>query len=86
MRGDEKTREYRDRVKAVLEYTSQHGIPKVLCDSMQEHVELYFRSQEHSDERVLASLPSTIRRRTLRCLLASREGGGLWPAASSLAD
>ena len=35
---------------------------------MQEHVELHFRSQEHSDERVLASLPSTIRRKTLRHL------------------
>ena len=37
----------------------------------QEHVELFFHSQEHSDERVLASLPSTIRRRTLRHLYLS---------------
>lgn len=68
VRGDERTREYRDRMKSVQEYTQQHSIPKVVSDLMQEHVELHFRSQEHSDERVLASLPSTIRRRTLRHL------------------
>ena len=35
VRGDERTREYRDRMKAVSEYTDQHGIPKMLRDSMQ---------------------------------------------------
>ncbi|GAX83177.1 hypothetical protein CEUSTIGMA_g10603.t1 [Chlamydomonas eustigma] len=68
VRSDERTREYRERMLAVNEYKLQHNIPKSLFESMTEHVELFFRCQEHSDERVLASLPSTIRRRTLRHL------------------
>ena len=35
VRGDQRTREYRDRMKAVSEYTDQHGIPKMLRDAGQ---------------------------------------------------
>lgn len=68
VRGDERTQEYRARMKSVQEYAIQHSIPKSVSDLMQEHVELDFRNREQSDERVLAFLPSTIRRKTLRHL------------------
>ena len=46
MRGDERTREYRDQMSAVKQYTAMHAIPRHLRDSMREHVELHFQVEK----------------------------------------
>ena len=68
VKSDERTGKYRDQSAHLRQYTQANNIPVELKESMQEHLRLHFDTQEASDEQILSTFPSTIRRRIMQYL------------------
>ncbi|KAI8469642.1 MAG: hypothetical protein J3K34DRAFT_276757 [Monoraphidium minutum] len=64
-RSDEETGRYRSELAVLEQYGATHAIPQDLQSAMRGHLRLHYSAQESSDERVLAVLPSALRRRVL---------------------
>ncbi|GBF99926.1 hypothetical protein Rsub_12619 [Raphidocelis subcapitata] len=64
-RTDAETGQYRSELAVLEAYSSTHAIPRDLQSVMRGHLRLHYSAQEASDERVLASLPTALRRRVL---------------------
>ena len=48
VRGDERTREYREKMAGVQQYSEHHAVPHTLRESMRQHVELHFQVRSAS--------------------------------------
>ncbi|KAL7553072.1 hypothetical protein ACHAWF_016336 [Thalassiosira exigua] len=68
LRGDEKTREYRDTLEVLHQYGHLHELEPPLLDKLKGQLKLEFTNRETADEQVLKNFPSAIRRKVLRRL------------------
>ena len=48
VRGDERTREYREKMAGVQQYSEHHAVPHTLRESMRQHMELHFQVRSAS--------------------------------------
>lgn len=70
VKGDEKSRIFRDRMEALKQFSEVNALPEQLTSAMREHIELQFLRDQVSDDQVLADYPTTLRRKALRHLYA----------------
>lgn len=68
LKGDEKTREYRDTLETLNDYGTMHQFDPVLLNKLKEQLKLEFNNREIADESVLKNFPSALRRKILRRL------------------
>lgn len=68
VKGDEKTGQYRDSLDSLQKYGRMNGIDDQFMMMLKSQLKLGFQNQEISDEQVLKSFPSPIRRKILRKL------------------
>ncbi|PNH09149.1 Potassium channel KAT1, partial [Tetrabaena socialis] len=68
VKGDERSKQFRDRVNYLNDFSKNHELPSRLQTAMQEHLEVTFHSEQLDDEHVLGIYPTTIRRKVLRHL------------------
>eukprot|EP00882_Tetradesmus_deserticola_P002691 GHRQ01002862.1.p1 GENE.GHRQ01002862.1~~GHRQ01002862.1.p1 ORF type:complete len:924 (+),score=556.38 GHRQ01002862.1:315-3086(+) len=71
-RGDESSARYRHRMHALERYGSDKGLPQDMRELIEEHLRLHLTTSQEADEQMLASLPTTLRRRVLRHLYGSQ--------------
>ncbi|KAK9840789.1 hypothetical protein WJX81_004819 [Elliptochloris bilobata] len=72
VKHDQKLGTYRERIDNCRQYSAINDVPPDLTASMMAHLRLSFNNEQASDERVLSSYPTTIRRRVLRHLYLQR--------------
>mmetsp|Transcript_9128 Transcript_9128/g.17196 ORF Transcript_9128/g.17196 Transcript_9128/m.17196 type:complete len:487 (+) Transcript_9128:474-1934(+) len=68
VKGDEKTGQYRDNLESLQQYGHMHQFDDHFMKILMSQLKLGFQNQEISDEQVLKSFPSTVRRKILRKL------------------
>jgi len=68
IKGDEKTREYRDSLEILYQYGSMHDFDQPLMKKLKAQLRLEFNNREIADEQVLKYFPSAVRRKILRRL------------------
>ena len=68
LKGDEKTREYRDSLEILHQYGIMHNFDQTLLNKLKEQMRLDFNNRETADEQVLRHFPSAVRRKILRRL------------------
>jgi len=68
VKGDEKTGQYRDNLDSLQQYEHMHQFDDHFMKMLKSQLKLGFQNQEISDEQVLKSFPSTVRRKILRKL------------------
>ncbi|KAG2444346.1 hypothetical protein HXX76_001102 [Chlamydomonas incerta] len=68
VKGDERSKQFRDRMTTLNEFSNNNELPEKLQSAMQEHLEVTFHSEQVDDENVLGIYPTTIRRKVLRHL------------------
>lgn len=68
VKGDEKTGQYRDNLDSLQQYGHMHQFDDNFMKMLKSQLKLGFQNQEISDEQVLKSFPSTVRRKILRKL------------------
>jgi CRP-like cAMP-binding protein len=68
VKGDEKTGQYRDSLDSLQHYGHMHQFDDQFMMMLKSQLKLGFQNQEISDEQVLKSFPSPIRRKILRKL------------------
>jgi hypothetical protein len=71
IRRDARTSTYRDRAASLRTWAAVNGLPPKLTRNMEEHLRLAFANEDIADERVLGSMPTSLRRRALRHLYLS---------------
>ena len=68
VKSDEEVGKYREEMRSLQGYSTLHGLPQDLRESMQRHLKLHFYNADAADETVLKAYPSSIRRKVLRQL------------------
>eukprot|EP00884_Botryococcus_braunii_P006369 jgi/Botrbrau1/15733/Bobra.4_1s0102.1 len=69
VKSDERMGRFRDRFATVRQFADSNRLPKELRERMEEHLRLYFETNDLADAQVLQVYPSTIRRQILRFLV-----------------
>eukprot|EP00775_Hariotina_reticulata_P006155 gene6155-6392_t len=70
-RSDEQSYKYRHRMHALERYGNDKELPQDMKELIEDHLRLHFTTNQEADEQMLATLPTTLRRRVLRHLYAS---------------
>ncbi|KAG2447077.1 hypothetical protein HYH02_007827 [Chlamydomonas schloesseri] len=68
VKGDERSKQFRDRMYTLADFSKTNELPQSLHSAMKEHLDVTFHAEHASDEQVLAIYPTTIRRKVLRHL------------------
>ncbi|GFR50886.1 hypothetical protein Agub_g13176 [Astrephomene gubernaculifera] len=61
VKGDERSKQFRERMSSLNEFSKTNELPPALHSAMQEHLDVTFHSDQAPDEQVLAIYPTAIR-------------------------
>jgi len=68
VKGDEQSKNFRDKIQALKDYSKLNELPEELNHDMRQHLELNYQSEQYSDANVLTLYPPAIKKRVMRHL------------------